>query len=250
MKKLSYLLLFCAPLFVANISNAQKDAEITTPFSKFTTFSSPEPNNLTCPKISAAEGLDEMKSQLPIVGFEKVFFSAENIRQLLSNEGCVGIRFYTATLEGQTNTSIIGVAINSNGLEVRINEEGYLISSGTGQQSGEKSINKETAQTAVEVIQKNGAYKAYSVVFSKHVIEGLLNRTNSKGIHLMPAKRKFTLADSNVSMCSTMSICAAGLVDSSSTDLAGSGEQYIKSLEPCPYVCGELSNYVSEPVLK
>ena len=74
-----------------------------------------------------------------------------------------------------------------------------------------------------------------------------MNLENAEGIIIYPSVRKFTNYRGIISSLPTMMMRLA-VINEGIVDVQGGSEaSYLKTIEPCPMVCGNMINYLVTP---
>ena len=234
------------PLIIFSQGNS-KDAQKITPLYRETGFTNPEPNDFTPAVIPSKEVADEASANREEAGFEKVFFSNGTLNAMLSRKDCIGIRFYNSLNEAFDKPTVFAIGVIASGSEIAAAAADYCISNGMDMGKDVNYITKETARGCITEFKRTEGRKNYTVYMSATALKGLMNASGAIGINITPGNRIYTESEGKTKDCNTMIFCPAANTGGTITDLGGANTVYIKSLEPCPTLCGNAQNYVVAP---
>ena len=186
---------------------------------------------LATAELESEEAISEAQHNTKLAGFSEAYFSGATISEILRNPKVVGIRFYNAYEPDFKAFTVVAVAIREDGSELSSgSSRKYLIST----PNNKTELHwKGYARTCVELCRDVEGIKHYSALFSKSVINKMMEESGD-GIKLIPASRKFETKDKSVKTYNTMMAAGASVTKGS---LQVPGNSYQKSLVPCPYNC-------------
>ena len=250
--KTSFLFLFTLSIlaFGINDANAQDDNNVT-PYQTFEGYSNPSSRSQMPVSISLANAEREVNKYASLAGFTAQYFSKADLLALLSQENCVGIRFYNCLNNSTSNNaSIIAVAVKSNGSEIcPLFGKQYLLSKNvSGTTIEAEHITKNQAKDLVVNLGKNTDIKSFSAFYSKANLSEMLNE-GIDGLKLIPGSRLFEMRNSEgnneTKRYNTMMIIG---VSASNGKLTDTGNAYAKTIEPCPTMCPDNKLLLNNPL--
>jgi hypothetical protein len=164
----------------------------------------------------ARQMVDENKDK---VGFEKVYFSNQDLSRVLSMENCEAIRFYTAKPNAEDNAqTLIAVPVDGDGNELG----NYLKADAAG------ALRMSAADAIQEVTNsKSSESSTLACSFDKNTINSLMAE-GGDGLHLKPGKTR----EGSASLVSAPATVGEG----GETEEVGSMQML--GAAPCPHACG------------
>lgn len=225
---------------LTSISIFAQDSETVTPLRDGTALTDPPPPGFSPVSISKSEADTEASNNASKAGFTEAFFTAADLKELLSHSKAVGLRFYNAKEDANNGqVHLVAVAVQSDGSEINPTfSKGYRLSQPVaGGKLSVKAVNKSTAKSCVEHACNTSGLVPFTSFFPRSVLDDLM-KGDATGLKLIPGSRKFTYTDAkgNSSVQTYNTMMAIG-VSSEGNSLKDNGTQFYKSLEPCPYFC-------------
>lgn len=187
-------------------------------------------------EVSSESVAEQAKSLASTCGFESAYFSVNDIKDLLSISGCVGVRFYVSMeSKSQKYTDVMAVSINKNGTELKgsNSQRQYLMTKPMEVQFLYNAIgmNQYEAKNDVSNLDNSGSKINHFVSYiGKDGLDKLLMSSGCDGIRVYPSEVTLDGA-SYLSM-------AYGSVGFSKNDLTNLEDVYLQSQHPCPIDCG------------
>lgn len=222
-------------------TQAQKDALTVTPLREVKTLSDPSPEQYKPIEVDAGEAMQEMNDNSGVAGFSEEYLSATDINDLLSVTEAVGIRFYNAIEDAKSgDVSLVAVAVRADGTEISsaLAKKYRRSSQPIGETIWSLKLGEANAKTCVGNACANQRLVPFTSFFSRSTLQAVLRQEGASGIKLIPASRMFEMKDSKGALTQksykTMMIIGVQVRAGALTDI---GETYLKSIEPCPYVC-------------
>jgi hypothetical protein len=220
---------------------AQKDADAVTPLRTDKTLADPSPDAYKPVEVDAREAMEEVAENSMVAGFMEEFLSVTDINDLLVPSDAVGLRFYNAIDDAKTgDVSLVAVAVRADGTEITsdLAKKYRRSSQPIGETIWTLKLGQPSAKTCVANACANQRLVPFTAFFSRSTLQSILRQEGATGIKLIPASRYFIMkdakgADTQKSYKTMMVIGVQGR-SGSLTDIGGT---YLKSIEPCPYVC-------------
>jgi hypothetical protein len=172
-------------------------------------------------------------------GFEWAAFDDTDLRSLMGETGCAGIRFYNVLRkEGDTEGSVMAVAIDALGTEIGGGATGmpYRIFKEVVERSVETSDTDRSGAIQAAQWLRDAGHKAYAAELGVKALVVLLRNKECNGIRITPS----TLSDGSL----TMRFTAAKLGSVSCEELPAVPGSVVVCGEPCPAYCSEDVEYV------
>lgn len=170
-------------------------------------------------------------------GSDEAVFEASLLRQMLGAEGCAGLRFYNALPDQGGAGTVMVIGIRADGAEILAGKnQPYAVNGGTASNpAAAKWLAKPDAAQACARVA-TGGQTSYSASITAADARALLDLEGCAAIGVSATETGFVLS-------------AYSSVEGRMTKM-GEGENYEKSSgDPCPTVCGSLTNYVNEALL-
>jgi hypothetical protein len=161
-------------------------------------------------------------------GSAEAAFEAATLRQILSAADCAGLRFYNALPSEGSGGTVLVVGILADGKELTNGiEKPYATNGGT-------TDNPAAAQACSRVA--SSGQTSFSASISAADALALLDLDRCAGIGVSVTESGFVLS--------------AYSSEEGRMKKLGDGEGFMKnSGDPCPTICGSLTNYVNEALL-
>lgn len=176
---------------------------------------------------------------------ESQFFNASDLKAILLNPGCMGIRFYPYKNDNEP-FMVIAVGVLSDRSEIKSGpgERGYV------QSTGASPSNFLTRNEVKGIVGNAMDFNDYSAYFSKADINDLLSNVGCIGIRIYTDSWEVTNDDLNTNRVSDLSLSTGtdpfptlGIAAVGSDMKNLSDESYILSDMPCPPDCGDDPDY-------
>ena len=173
-------------------------------------FTGPSPSSIVAPPA-------------PVEGV----FSRDQINELLTAKGCVGIRFYTVLRTSEpSSTSVVAIPVDKDGKELRrwFLSTPYVMYTGLSGNSVGTSKSGEGKASDACIDYTNAGGSCFAATISRSDVDDVL-KTNCGAVRLTVQENKFQMTAVNV---------ADGKIQ-----VMGQGATYQRmSSEPCPVTCG------------
>jgi hypothetical protein len=170
--------------------------------------------------LSPQEAIAESNALSGSFGFSQVYFSKNDINQMLQQEGSAGVRFYTVRQSGflgfPGSPSVMAVAVRSDGTEIGsyLRMDGY----------SSDALDQSSARSELERSYNSG-FATTAATFSGTDLSGSIMQESGDGLHIKPGHD-----GSNNSMI----IVASNRTSAGSND---EGTSYFRAAQPCPPDC-------------
>lgn len=236
MRKLPVLAIMLALFSVAHA----QDAEQVTPLRNSDELTDPDPAGFAPVSIAASEASEEARDNAGKAGFLEIYFAKNYLMELLDSRKALGARFYNAMEDVSTGVvNLVAVAVRSDGSEINpVFSKSYLLSEPlSGSRMTAQPVGSSMAKKCVQNACATSELVPFTAFFSRSTLNELL-AGDAVGIKLVPGSRKFTVkaADGSNSVRSYNTMMAIG-ISSDGKSLSHIGNQFRKSLQPCPYHC-------------
>lgn len=170
-------------------------------------------------------------------GSAEAAFEAATLRQILSAADCAGLRFYNALPSEGSGGTVLVVGILADGKELTNGiEKPYATNGGTTDNpAAAQWLSKQDAAQACSRVASSGQ-TSFSASISAADALALLDLDRCAGIGVSVTESGFVLS--------------AYSSEEGRMKKLGDGEGFMKnSGDPCPTICGSLTNYVNEALL-
>lgn len=170
-------------------------------------------------------------------GADEAVFEASVLRQILSGTDCAGLRFYNALPAQGGGGTVMVVGIRADGTEILAGkDQPYATNGGTAANpAAARWLTKADAAQACARVAAGGQ-TSFSASIGAADVNALLDMERCTGIGVSANGAGFVLSAYSTQDGKMMKM--------------GEGEDFEKSSgDPCPNVCGSLTNYVNEAQL-
>lgn len=169
-------------------------------------------------------------------------FGADQLRDILNDTECSGLRFYNVMLDGATEPTVMVVGIRSDGSDLNggFLAHPYWASAATASDPmAGHSLSRGQAAGACERIASLGIV-SFSASLTREDAMALLSLNGCAALSVVGVDHRGSSGFQVEAMA----------MDRNAAVRLGEGEAYLRMCgEPCPTACGPSSNYINEALL-